>query len=108
MPLIAGLFANFFGFVAAILAKRLSIGLAAAGAFIATSAAAFALVKTAIAAVVTGLTAITPPAVALGAGYFMPSNLAACVTAILLADTIVVAYDYWRGTMGAAISLAKG
>jgi hypothetical protein len=108
MPILAGVFANFFGFIAGLLAKRLTIGFAAAGAFVATSATAFLVVKAAIAGIVAGLSAVAPPAVVAAAGYFMPGNVSVCVTAVLLADTVVVAYDYWRGTMGAAIALAKG
>lgn len=108
MPILAAFLANFFGFIAGILAKRLTIGFAAAGAFVATSGVAFLAVKAAIAAIVTGLTAVAPPAVVLAAGYFMPQNISVCVTAVLLADTVVLAYAYWRGTMGHAIALAKG
>lgn len=108
MPILAGVISSFFGWVAGILATRLSIGLSAAGAFLVTAGAAFVAVKAAFYAAAAALSAVAPPSLVTAVGYFLPSNLSACITAIILADTIRVSYDYWRQTLGVAFQLAKG
>src|SRR5438105_15961876 len=108
MPLLAGAVVAFFAFVAEILAKRLTVGLAAAAAFLATALAAWIAVKAAIAAVASGIAATLPSQYVLAISYFLPTNLAACLTAMLLADTIVTAYDFWRGNLVTAAKLSQG
>lgn len=108
MPLIAGLLSSFFGMIAGVLARRLTIGIAAAAAFVTTTLAAYVAVKLAFAALVSGLTFVAPPAVIAGVGYFMPSNLAACLTAILIGDALISSWSYWRQTLGVAVNLARG
>jgi hypothetical protein len=108
MPILAGILSTLFGSVFTYLAARLSIGVAAAGAFMLTSGAAFLAVKLALAAVSSAVTAALPPVAGAAAGYFMPHNLGSCLTAILLADAISTSYDYWKDNLGTAFQLAKG
>jgi len=108
MPLLAGLVSGFFGMVATMLAARVSIGLAAAGAFLVTAAAGFAAVKVAIYACAAALSAVAAPSIVDTLSYVVPSNLASCITAMILADTIFYTWDYWRQTLGVAFQLAKG
>lgn len=108
MPLLGGVIAAFFAFVAEHLAKRLTVGLAAAAAFLATAVAAWVAVKAAILAVAATISATLPSQYVLAMSYFLPTNLATCLTAMLLADTIVTAYDFWRGNLGTAAKLAQG
>lgn len=108
MPLLAGVIAAFFGFIAEMLAKKLTVGLASAAAFVATALAAWIAVKAAIAAVAAGISATLPSQYVLAVSYFLPTNLSTCLTAILLADTIVAAYDFWRGNLTTAAKLAQG
>jgi hypothetical protein len=108
MPVIAGLVSGFFELVASYMVARVSLGVACAGAFLATAGAAFVAVKAAFYAVSAGLSVVAPPAAVAAVGHFLPSNLAACITAIILVDTIRVTYDYWKQTLGVAFHLAKG
>lgn len=108
MPVLGGILTTLFGAIFAQLSARLSVGIAAAGAFVLTSAAAYLGVKVALATVSSGVAAALPPAVVAAAGYFMPSNLGSCLTAILLADAISASYEQWRSVLGTALSLAKG
>jgi len=108
MPFLAGVISAFFGWLAGEFAKRYTIGLAAAGAFVVTVLAAFAAVKAAMMAVAAGLGYIVPPPIIQAAGYFLPDNLSVFLTAIVLADTIALPFDYWRLTLGVAVQLAKG
>lgn len=108
MPILAGLVSSFFGMVASLLAARVSIGVAAAGAFLVTAAAGFAAVKAALWACAAALSAVAAPSIVSSLSYVVPSNLAACLTAMIFADTIFYTWDYWRQTLGVAIQLAKG
>jgi len=105
---LAGLLSSFFGAVLSLLAARLSIGVAAASAFVVTVLAAYAAMKAALLAVGSGLAYVTSPALVATLAYFLPTNIASCFTAILLADTIYWSYDFWRQYIGAAFFLAKG
>lgn len=108
MPLLAGLISSLFGAFFAVLAKRLTIGVAAAAAFIAVSAAAFAAAKLALFALFAGLSLVVPPQVVIALASFMPRNATLCVGVILLAQSIMVAYDYWRLNLSVAFQLARG
>jgi hypothetical protein len=100
---LSGLFAAFF----AVLAKRMTIGIAAAGAFIACSAAAFAVAKLALYALISGLAIIVPPGVVIGLTDFMPTHVTTYIGLILLAQTIVISYDYWTVNLKVAFELAN-
>ena len=107
MPILAGLLSSTFGVVASFLAARMSIGLAAAAAYLLTAGVAFAAVKVALAALSSGLTAVLGPTTYLLLSYAMPGNIGACITAILIGDATITAWDYWRQTLGIAVQLAK-
>ena len=107
MPILGGFIASFFSWVAALFAMRVSVGVAAAGAFVVTLAAGVAAFQAAVFAVKSGLAAVASPAVVSALGYFIPSNVAACLGAMLLVDTICIAFEFWRGSLGFAIAIAK-
>jgi len=108
MPILAGLISSFFGVVATFLAARVSIGVAAAGAFLITAAAGLAAVKAALWACAAALSYVASPSIVATLSYVVPSNLSTCLTATILPDTIVYTRDYWRETLGVAFQLAKG
>jgi len=108
MPLLAGLISTMFGTVASYLAARMSIGFAAAAAFILTSGVAYLAVKAALAALAGGISAALPPTVYALLSYCWPSNAGVCITAVLIGDAVSTAWDYWRVNLGIAVNLAKG
>src|SRR5689334_19752796 len=99
MPILAAAISSFFGFIASMLAKKLAMNVAAAGAFAVTAGAAYLAAKAAFAVLIAGLTAALPPAIVAGAGYFLPSNLPGCLTVILIADAIDTYYEHWRAVL---------
>jgi hypothetical protein len=86
----------------------MTVGFAAAAAFLITSAAAYAACKVALAGIATGMSVVLPPTSYVLISYCIPTNLAGCLTAILIGDAVITFYDYWRQTLGVAITLAKG
>lgn len=110
MPVIGGFIASVFGWLFALFAKQLTLGLAAAAAFVGTSALAFAAVRFALIGVQAAIGSVAPPSMApvlMALSAFMPSNLSSCITAVLLMDTIATHYDYWRNNLPIAFQLAK-
>lgn len=107
MPALAAGLSALFGAFFSMFAKRLSLGLAAAAAFLTVSAATFAAVKLALLAVIASIGAIAPPALLNILVMLMPAHTQQYIGAILLASTIVTAFDYWRNNLAVAFQLAN-
>lgn len=107
MPLLAGVLSTLFGAFFAVLAKRLTLGIAAAAAFLAVAAASFAVVKLALFALFAGLSIVIPPNALIGMASFMPTHTTAYVGLLLLANAILISFDYWFINMKVAFQLAN-
>lgn len=108
MPLVAGLLAAAFELFFAFFAKKLALGVAAAAAFVAVSFAAWASVRLAMSGIASGLGVVAPPALISAVSDFMPANLHVCITMILLVDTVMSNYDFWKQHLPVVFQLARG
>lgn len=107
MGVFATFLATFFGYVAEFLMQRLTVGVAAASAFLITAAAGYLGFKSAIMALSAGLAVVLPPSTYALLSYCIPTNIYACITAILVGDAASAAWDYWHGNLHTAMALAK-
>ena len=107
MPILAGILSTLFGAMFTLLAKRLAMNIAAAGSFLFIIAAAFAAAKLAFYALFAGLSLAMPASILVAVATFMPAHASQYVALILLAQSIMVAWDYWRLNLGIAYQIAN-
>lgn len=108
MSILAAFLGQMFVWIFSIAAKKLAMGVAVAAAFVAVMAASYAIAKGAVMATAAVVGAYVPPSLLGPLSSFMPSNVTACLTAILLADTIITNWDYWRLQIPTIFGLAQG
>jgi biotin transporter BioY len=108
VPILTGFLASVFAVVFGYLAKRLTLGLAAAAAFVASAGAAYLAVKAVLWVSMAAVGSVVPAGFLSMMMAFFPSNVAECITAVLLADTVVTHYDQFRAVLGNAFLIAKG
>lgn len=107
MPILTLAIAGLFQLLFAAFAKMATIGVAAAAAFLATSAAALIAVKLAFVAMYATIGLVVPTGIIDGFFMFLPSNMDECLTVILLADTVITHYDYFRNVLPVTFMIAK-
>ncbi len=93
--ILSGLFASLVGVFAGSLAKKAVYAATAAAALLALTTAFVAVVK----GLLSGIVATLPTWAAAGAGLLLPSNLAACISAIIVASVARWIYDYHVATL---------
>jgi len=81
------------------LGVRITTRLALLAGVLAVTLAAFVATKTAVFAMVTGLSFVIPPTILLPIGYAMPTNLPTCIAAIFLSDAIFEAYGFFMAQL---------
>lgn len=90
--MIATLFGSLAGFFATWVTKKTALGLAAVTVFATLTVALMAVLTTAISAALT--VSALPQWVLFGFAYFMPSNLPACVSAVISAQVAASIYRW--------------
>ncbi len=107
MPIFAGIVSALFLKIFEVFAAKLSYNLAFALAVGATSIAAIAAMRAALAAVWAVMPTVLPDAVIAGLGWIDPGNIGAAMASIVLVDVICAAFDYWRMTAGLVIGVSN-
>lgn len=95
MPIFAGMVASIASWFVAWFGAKLSYQLALAAACVSVYLAAVAALKVAGLALLSGISAYGYPTLAAGIAYALPGNLAACMTALFIADSLVASYNLW-------------
>jgi len=107
MPIFAGLVSALFLKIFEVLAAKLSYNVAFGLAVAATSIAAIAALRAALAAVWGGLSMVLPEMVVTGLGWIDPGNIGSTIGWVILVDVIAAAFDYWRMTAGLVIGASN-
>ncbi|RNL67199.1 DUF5455 family protein [Zhongshania marina] len=87
---IGGVFSALFAYIANFVTKRLAVSVAVVSVIIAVTTAFFVAVN----AIVSGITIVAPPEVAIAAGLVVPSNATLCVSSYMSALLLRWAYQW--------------